>query len=68
MNLEQEMAEAYVRSLIPDVVILPSSTSDAYDNQEDHMKALEFHKALGQVKEMAKSYGLEIKVQNAKNL
>jgi len=49
------------------MIILPSTTSDSYTNEEDHMRAIEFHKALGQLRDMAKFYGFEVKLQYAKN-
>lgn len=64
MNLEQHMAEAYVRSLVPDVIILPSSSSDAYDNEEDHMRALAFHKAIKEAGVLAREYGFKVVLKN----
>lgn len=66
-NQQQQESEALVRSLIPGVVILPSTTSSSYDNQEDHMRALDFHMGLRALQEMADTYGLKIKVLNAED-
>jgi hypothetical protein len=65
MNTEQLKSETLVRGLFPNVVILPSTSSSSYDNQDDHMKALDFHKTYGQLMDMAAEYNLKVVIQNA---
>lgn len=61
----EQFAKALLNSISLDkVVILPSTTRSSHDTEESHMKALEFHKTYGKLKELAAEYDLGVKLYN----